>query len=589
MNLTIGRRCIATRRDAPAVIWHVGFWPRRKQDPQDAPSTDEFNHRLDDWINEGIQPLVDRLLAMGQPPDARLPRRFAINKNHYLNDQHGTNDDNGAEADKLIEIWTATPKAEEFDIAWHGLKVQVRVEIHPDYATCTFIIALGDGSGAMMSSGQPDEVSHFRQAVQEATRDDQKLAAQASSTLFGKIWRKLVADISASSGNDGPIFPGEIFVSLRGVVLELDETDESGGEMVSVMNAKPRASTDVFGEDTANDALEKFQYFLSRGGFEEDDREFVAARIVQGRAIFISPLGSRSLHNERDDPDLTKNTQPRRSTRFAVLTKGRLNSRQIGRIVAQIANLGTLQIIALKDVRTMRAVGTAVRLQDDYLDACGKELKQAIESRRFVPSSLEVRLCQLESKLDSIANLPTGGLAYRIFRSKYYANEFDRRLRNLGATPIPKWQTPEIFYAKRLFSVFDYVQNVGGRMDELRRRISDTLETVQTTTLVDLTQGVHRLQTSGEILSFILFIVAVSTFTGEVWEPVAYQAGFPTFELVPAPEGCANVTGNLPDACKAAFRLNGYVLGFIAATILTLIFVSGRSLFRNLVGGQRRS
>jgi hypothetical protein len=103
-------------------------------------------------------------------------------------------------------------------------------------------------------------------------------------------------------------------------------------------------------------------------------------------------------------------------------------------------------------------------------------------------------------------------------------------------------------------------------MERLRGRISDSLETIQTKTLVDLTRGVHQIQSSGEILSGILFVVAVSTFIGEVLTP-AYQVGFSSLQILSLPDGCIPPPDELSDSCKAGFRLNGYLLGALGAMV----------------------
>jgi len=115
--------------EAPAITWPVGFAPERHKDPQDAMNADAFNHRLKNWIEARVQVLVERLLALGQPSGARHPKSFWIDENN---------------SSPEINIWTAKPKAEEFSVLWRGIKVQTRMEIHPDYAAATFIVSLGD-------------------------------------------------------------------------------------------------------------------------------------------------------------------------------------------------------------------------------------------------------------------------------------------------------------------------------------------------------------------------------------------------------------------------------------------------------------
>ncbi len=573
--------------EAPAITWHVGFWPERHNDPQDALTAERFNERLRAWIEDRVQVLVKRLLALGQPPGARVPKTFWID----------TNDNSLG-----IDIWTAKPKAEEFHLLWRGLKVQTRIEIHPDYASATFVVALGrdsDNVGPAREAephgdtpSQDEFVNKLHKAVADANDPDAAQASVASLLLYRDAWRTFIFDVLDANelSHDTTLIPGEIFVSLRGVVLKLGETESHRPvNVLSVhhngLSNTSEAARKTFDAEEADDAIMRLERFLSRGDFKHDDREFVAARIIQERAIFISPFGARSLHEVRDDPD---HSDPRRSTRFAILTKGEINSRQLGRTVSQINSLGTLQIIALKDIPVIRAVGTAIRLENDVLDQCAKQLTSTIGGRNWVPDTLELRLCELESRLDDVANLPTGGLTYRVFRSAYYANEFRRRLENLDAKEISRWQRPETFFAKRLFSVFDYIQNVGARMERLRRRISSSLETIQTKTLVDLTRGVHKIQRSGEIVSTILFVVAVSTFFGEVLEP-AHQAGLSTLQILPLPQECIEAAGSASDVCRAASRLNGYLLGVIVALGLTVAFFGGRWAWRLARNARRQT
>jgi len=550
--------------EAPAIVWHVGFWPERLNDPQDASSAEAFNLRLQSWIKDRVKIFAERLLALGQPQGARRPRLFYIDRN---------------DSQPEVNIWSAKPKAEEFLLLWRGLTVQTRIEIHPDYAAATFVITLGndneDAAISAASGAENDYVAQLHEAVRQAGSEDPQKASGGSLLLYREAWRTFIFDICHANGlpHETPLVPGEIFVSLRGVILELEE---ESGNFVSVLNAGKLESGKTFDAEDAHEMIGRFEAFLSRGSFKKDDREFVAARIIQNRAIFISPFGARSLHEERDDPN---HDDPRRSTRFAILAKGEINSRQLGRAVSQVLSLGTLQIIALKDIGVIRAVGTAIRLESDVLDTCARALKDAIQKREQVPYAVELELCKLESRLDDVANLPTGGLAYRVFRSSYYANEFRRRLENLDSQEISRWQKPETFFAKRLFSVFDYIQNVGARMERLRRRISDSLETIQTKTLVDLTRGVHSIQRSGEFLSLILFVVAVATFSGEVLEPV-YLTGMDVPEIVSQGQKCEPGGEQTSGVCKAVFRLAGYLFGIVVGLVLAIAFFVGRGLLR---------
>lgn len=576
------------RCDAPAVIWQLGFWPEREQDPQDAENVEQFNQRLSDWTENKVQGFVDLLLKLDQPKNTYKPRSFMI-------------------VDREENIWTAQPKYIDFSLIWHGLEVQTRIEIHPDYATAAFLIALGqnDDDDESDEGLQDDFATQLREAVKNASSAVESKAGEAADLLYDEVWRRFTQDILARSESiSGSFAPGEVFVSLCGVILKLEkpEEDEKRPLLSAIRPSKDDSEApQCFEADTAHKTIKKLEYFLSRDGFDKDDREFVAARIIQSRAIFISPFGARSRREEREQ----QGEGPRRSTRFCVLTKGHINSRQLGRSVSQIVGLGTLQIVALKDIGRIREAGTAIRLEGDTLDSCSKKISDKIGSGDSIPKDLEIELCQIEQRLDAAASKPVGGLSYRIFRAKYYSGEFTRRLKNLEAAPIHQWQLPGSFFDKRLFSVYEYIENVGTRMDRLRRRISNTLETVQTKTQVELTAGVHRIQELSEKIGILIFVVTVAAFFGEIVVPF-YNAFIDANDVRQLqniinqyvyliPDKCVTVkqhmmpgsasevvqsgdifVNTLEQECVSIYKMLGYVVGVATSILVILAFLMTR-------------
>jgi len=610
--------------DAPAMVWHAASWPERELDPQNSRTIQEHNERLAAWL--------DRVNS--------LVKILGGTEVFHLNDGVST----GQEIEFMNQIerritsnkWikSVKPKGIEFITEWRDARIQTRVQLFNDFVTVTFVLSCDDAADPDNTNNEDTIVGRLREFTRQATHPNRPNAQESADFLFVKVWDLFTQDLLVKTlGNKTnlnaedslrALVPGRLFLSLRGVIIDVNENMSIGygldqetfsadkSNITSDYHQHNLGESDNVTHLTSHFFLEKYENFITNGGFGDDDRDFVAAGILHDRAIFVSPFGAKSSKDPKDRADAEN---PRRVTRFTILTKSKTNSHEMGRVVANITALCTFQIAAIKDINLVRQVGTQIRLAGDRLNHFSIRFSRSIERLGRPPRNLEVKLCQFETELDELSRLPTGGLPYRVYRSQYYANEFKRRLDSLGFEPLEYWQSPNSFFEKRLFAVFDYVQIVGQRMRNLRSRLYETLEAVQTKTLVDLTSRVHKIHRTGQLQSLILFVIAVSAFCGEIFEPL-FQVGrnHPDFFrqilhvlgadgiIFQVPElyqRCLILESGSPplragvdifvpgaveeggtDVCKPVFRVLGYAYGFITALIMAFLYMILAPLWR---------
>lgn len=602
----------ATACRAPALVWHFGFWPRRIDDPQNAKKRKQFNRAISAWVMDHVNPFVARLHKAGSGGYHGSPPNFSISARNR----------DGSEK----QIYTAGQSDVEFHIKWNGLQIGVRIELHADYVTGTFFTSLADAED---NEFRRKIIGHFA----SAGGSDPALAKASSDYLHMQVWEDFSAHIETAGGVDPgtkSFIPGEVFVNLRGVVLQVEDKDNVFISQLKSMSGYESPNEPRFDGVKARRLFKQHEHFIAKGGFDPDPREYIASLFLEKRALFISNLGSEPPRNstQHDEPVI----------RYQLFVK-QANSRELGRLIERINTLETLKIISLKDVDLIREAGTSIRLAGNELDLISEKLKDVATARGA--RRLERALTKLEVKLDEISRRPTGGLAYRVVRSDYYGDQFKRRLRTIKAEPLEYWQSYDLFVERRYYSTLDYIANTGRRIRRLRERLAATLETIQTTILVDLTRGVHSVQTSSQFQTALLFVIGFSTFFGELLEPVFNigQNHPETFiqisswlkqligffgNLVSYPKGESEVPftqtyteyvrkcikpealsektrasindvisfiksndPNDQDFCKSFYRFIGYVYGLLIAVLLLVLFFSGSvvSILRNVYRG----
>jgi hypothetical protein len=279
----------------------------------------------------------------------------------------------------------------------------------------------------------------------------------------------------------------------------------------------------------ANAVVKAWWPFIQRFTTHADDKDFVACTVMGRRAIYVTALGAQSDATTEDEvrnrmpgepserlreEEAGYNEGKSQPLRYLFLTKGAPNPRQIGKIVDRINALGTMRHYALKDWYTLRNAGEHVRMRGQELDriirdwtdgrayvdymfnqeygtskAPKKKRQEAAHDfrdewiARFT-RDIETRLLAIGAALDKIGAGTTGGIHYRISRSRYYVREFMVLLETLRVGNIDSWLSYEQFVRRGLSPAFAYIDNLGDRLDALRRRLQAVIEGIQTSALV---------------------------------------------------------------------------------------------------------
>jgi hypothetical protein len=281
----------------------------------------------------------------------------------------------------------------------------------------------------------------------------------------------------------------------------------------------------------ANAVVKAYWPFVQRFTTHADDKDFIACTVMGRRAIYITALGAQSDATTEDeapgrDPESARewlqeeepgfDDAASQALRYLFLTKGPPNTRQIGKIVERINALGTMRHYALKDWFTLRNAGKHVRMRGQELDriirdwtdgrayidykfnnlygssrlSIGK-VKRAEIAHDFrdewiarYTRDIEARLLGIGAALDKIGAGTTGGIHYRISRSRYYVREFMVLLQTLRVENIDSWLSYEQFVRRGLSPAFAYIDSLGDRLDALRRRLQAVIEGIQTSALV---------------------------------------------------------------------------------------------------------
>jgi len=521
---------------APALILHLGLWPRAKQasgkaalsesaggaDPQDAKTEEDYNERFNNWV-VAVNETIGRLRSA-----------------------EGASGPAAAFACKLDPAGLAfvDPADLEFQFFWNGLSIGCLVEVHADFITFSMVLDVGKNEQLLAGQALPD--GHPFAKVRAALKKIKESAAAApvsirsypnvnatpaaafhpsaaelaggaddyANDLFDGFWlalRRDVLDKTAPRARD--LFPGEPFAILYGLAL-------------TAQNDTPGDYFDKPGEDDvcSREVIQSHWPFISLANKNADLRDLVACTMLDKRAIYVTALGSEGGGHavSRGGADYLD----MQAVRYVVFVRPNPDTFELGRLIGHINANGTLRMFAMKEWRLFRRLGTAVRLYGHVIDAISANFNKLLQNQKPVRDQLteeeigaldetvmvvgknkilaiirntdsvrflQTALCRLESELYQYSAKFTGGLPFRVSRSKFYVRAFKERMADLGIRPIPPFQSYLTFVRRRLYSAFDYITDIAERAGGLRERLQQLLESIQSKAMIDLTHNINQL------------------------------------------------------------------------------------------------
>ncbi|MCI4664853.1 MAG: DUF3422 family protein [Neomegalonema sp.] len=439
-------------------------------------------------------------------------------------------------------------------------------------------------------------------------------------TEFAKKLREIALKEDYAGGRDArrrlhdpdeSLFPGEVLGSLQMVIASAapDWRDWNPSDPVKFGWREPGEAADDIGktisldpqqakDDVVTPAVEAYHVLHARRATidqlfrQSADREFVANRVMSGRHIFLSSLGS-TIATEMNRLKRKSDADPKSKSRGAgdnyvppsrilLLLRSRPQPHVLGRLVERLHTLQTLRIMALTDYSKLTRIGSRLRSLGLRFDQ-----KTSASPAENISDSNNV-LIKIFEELQMLGKKVRGGLNYRVNRSNLYAKTFERRIAEMKCSDrevgeISGWQPYDEFIRRRLTHSFNYLADLSARRDRLFQRVSLLIERLQWHELNKVQRDTHDTMRSTDEIAYVAISVSMAAVGLSLGETAAALA--PDYYAAIAPSyGGATPVADGTAADKYVFgAIAGFAVGiyvsawlFIARSIRSSFDVSKR-------------
>ncbi|MBS0295585.1 MAG: DUF3422 family protein [Proteobacteria bacterium] len=434
---------------APALIWHLGFW-----------ATDMSRKGLDDF-ERAFEPLIDALYTILEH-DSRFKGERARYK--YL------------------------PLAFNYG----GASMAVIFSRYYEYATLTTILDLSyppdeDVYSYPHADARADVAAvgmALRRLQAEAPDGDPAQTSQLHEPLFHSFWTAFAGKIGLGAPIFGKHAAAEIFADFRGLVVSSGEE----GVINKVDRSRPRVSfprdIPIFSAQSSQRVVEQLAPLVGPQALHPEDVEFIACNMITDRAVFISTLGNAGGQVPRPGGRSFQDWAPEPLTYIVAAngaelkgSPGRLSFDrwQVGRLVFRLNELGTNRCMALRDSREIKKAGQVIFDLGQELDSLFERLTEGTTS----PATLRQSISLFFELLNTLGkSIPSGGLSYRINRSRQFFSLVKQSIEGLRISRIEGVLPYDEFLKKRLFGVLEEFDRLGIRTEALYNRANTLLSLV---------------------------------------------------------------------------------------------------------------
>jgi hypothetical protein len=281
------------------------------------------------------------------------------------------------------------------------------------------------------------------------------------------------------------------------------------------------------------------------------DRDWVACAIVDWRAIFVSPLGSRAeVSLDARGMPLSQPVTRHWPERFLVLSKGEPNKQQIGRFIERIPSLETMRTFALRNLGLIqncyhylgvltfeldnvlkfwnerrkllknrfgikRSSDTALELDLDelgkYVDAeiskidqdetrfegvqdAAYERKEGLyyELLSVLNENIEKKLIEITADMEGMGPRGSGHVLQDIQHATYYIDEFNRMVKTLEIGNLHGWINYQQFADRGMRPTFNMIQRAGDRLSGAQERSKALTDVIQVSGLIVQSDATRR-------------------------------------------------------------------------------------------------
>jgi hypothetical protein len=520
---------------APALVWHLAFWTNFQERPiqgglyalEAVPNMRprDINEAIDRYIRElwhGLEGMLGRARIDVTP---RVDDVYLLFGGAYRSSQ-------GPKVEELtprqIDFFVSTSRVVSLQFKWELLDVTIRFETQTEYFTMSIFVEL-DPLRTKAKARTPlstiDELNETMVRIityleLPVTADDplaaKRLAEQADALIkeindyaFHEFWRlfdKEVLSLGVSRRHD-PMFQ-RVYADFRGFIAS-DRAKEFSDDDFFERGAPPR-----WGLEAKQKLLPLIQHRVRARHLRY---ECAVNYMVEGRALYLSTLGPQS-------PDLPEGE--RTPVEFVVYAHQWVNGRsmvnkwQLGRLVSQILQLGTLRLSALKDIRWLHDAGLELA---DLEEAAQQARRDIAATEADGPRSERNKrameaIASAHKKLNGITGnflrSAEVGPLFRIERSRFYVQQFENNVKLLRILPLEGDQPYDQFIRRRLGPEFDFINRLGVRYERAMAGIVSLDQTYLAITQNTIQSEIGEIQRWGE---FILLAALVPYYVSHLF------------------------------------------------------------------------
>ena len=495
---------VPPRIRAPALNWHLAAWSPVIDSAATMAETGDYSPEQWDWFNHidtQIGRMVRRICNHGatvpcskinvngiELDEGPIPSAIRLLKHTINVTKNGSVFDISRSIEQISSDMHNRYGYELFTIRFIrlGIYYRIRLELHLEYLTLTIVAEIDTSKHSQENNKLV--ISLKRILVERSELNDDKVSASREELLasdskyvYEGFWEETnqayVAKFFESYASRG--YRANVFADFRAaIVAPLPSADPAG-------EAARR-----FTLDQCREIADSAVPFMAATA-PSSRPEFCASSFIGRRAVYLSSLGTRAPEGDNSP----------RPVKYLIITRGG-RKWQLGRLIERLNTMGTYRLAALRDLKALneasdgvQRIGVAIRGLS--LDGVGSEKR------------LEEQHRNLYRKLNSLGKDATGGLAYRIERSRFYQGALMRLMPDLRSWRIEGFQPYDEFVRRRLSSTYDFIDRLGIRTERSRQRLDSLNSELRTTQQVEQTRAANRLQWNVSLISIFPVLYAI--------------------------------------------------------------------------------
>jgi uncharacterized membrane-anchored protein len=179
-------------------------------------------------------------------------------------------------------------------------------------------------------------------------------------------------------------------------------------------------------------------------------------------------------------------------------------------------------------------------------------------------------LRDIQDQLNAIqSGVKPGGLSYRVARSRYYADAFQKRVTEMRIHRLDGFEPYDIFIARNLYQVFNFISTVGVRYQALAERTLRLATSHNVERMTNMTSEINAVQQKVLKIQRLGEAIGIGAF--------AYYVGHIISLFIKAVVKAQCLIGHEIEKCNERIeRIDEYVeiAGIVIALIIAVTFLS---------------